>query len=481
MSIPGSIVLEQINRHLFRGEGERAVDDSTFEFCLRDPNGKEERPVNATTNGVLRQVMTSRTGWNKNSKLVSLGRGTILNIGDSTISSTIGTVTATYDLTVRQTERGTQSVYAVPYALDDHSREFAALLGQLRQPAGIEFCICLGERENAECLLDCGDPFGPDERRMEQENLKSSIEEAQSGSGRVNDTLFRYRGENWIISGDYSAGWLRMHSVETHDEKTVRCVVYEWYYIEEVEGGGVSETKLTLLQQAELEFKKRTGASSVELELYDGTTGVVDLVSEPMTLRRKGCEFGRMVVMRKGTPFSEQEKQFLGAAHLCAQTSTMLCRNPDFQPILRLKTKSSDYTVVKSLFENAGIRRPVLTPEAFPRLFTSLSSGLDPTKADSQCGYRHIGSIYSLFSAEQARMYTEYKKMLQLQQEDVNGEKFSDYLKSTTPKEFFGDDSVNELYLWMYIDSKRVGNILAGCHLPAVRDMNNDKFVSPLL
>ena len=71
-------------------------------------------------------------------------------------------------------------------------------------------------------------------------------------------------------------------------------------------------------------------------------------------------------------------------------------------------------------------------------------------------------------------MYTEYKKMLQLQQEDVNGEKFSDYLKSTTPKEFFGDDSVNELYLWMYIDSKRVGNILAGCHLPAVRDMNND-------
>ena len=46
-------------------------------------------------------------------------------------------------------------------------------------------------------------------------------------------------------------------------------------------------------------------------------------------------------------------------------------------------------------------------------------------------------------------MYTEYKKMLQLQQEDVNGEKFSDYLKSTTPKEFFGDDSVTELYLWM--------------------------------
>ena len=468
-----------INRRLFGTDAEEAAETSTYVFCLQDSNMKEERPVNPATNAVLQQVVTSRTGWNKNNKLVSLGRGTVLNIGDSTLSSTINGVSAVFDLTVKQTERGTQSVYAMPYSLEEHERGFTALLGQLRQPAGTEFCICLGERENGECLLDCGDPFGPtraNERRREQEELRNRIEEAQDGTGRIQSTMFRYRGENWVIFGDYSTGWLHMRSVETHEERTIRCVVYEWYYTEEVDDE-IRETKLSLIQQAELEFKKRTGASSVELELHDGTTGVVDLLSEPMTLRRKGCEFDRMTVVRKGTPFSDQEKQFLGAADLCAQNSTMLCRNPDFQPILRLKTRSSDYAMVKGLFVNAGVRKPVIGLEAYPQLFTSLSSSLDPAKADSQCGYRHIGSIYSLFSADQASLYTEYKKMLQLQQEDANGHQFSEYLKNTTPKEFFGDSGVNELYLWMYVDTKCIGNILAGCHLPAVRDMNSIKFV----
>ena len=479
MSAVESTIQWRIDRQLFEAEGAEGVDNSTFEFCLSEPKLNVTRPVNAATNAGLKQVIASRAGWNKNNNLVTLGRGTILNIGEATLSTTFGAVTKKYNLSVRHTERGIQSIYAVPYSPDAHVRSFSAILEQLKQPAGMEFGICLGEGDNQECFLDCGDPVGvaePFQHRRELEDLKTIIEQAQVGVGKVPNTMFRYRGEDWVISGDYSTGLLQMRSVETHETKTIRCVIYQWYFTE-TNHAGSTEFKFTLQQQAELEFHKRTGAASVELEFPDGTIGVVDLISEPMIMWKKGYEFGRMVVHRKGTPFSEDEKQFLGAVKLCSQNIKTLCRNPDFQPVKRLRVNCSDFKVIKGLFENAGIRKPVIGQDAYPRFFTPLSPDLDLTKGTSYCGFRQIGHVYSLFSAEQARVYTEYKKMLQLQPEDANGQRFSSYLKSTTPEELFSDDSVNELYLWMYMDTEHAGGILTGHHLPAARNMSDSEFV----